>query len=107
MVLAEFSMYPTDKGESVSTYVAPIIDIIDKSGLAYQLTPMGTVVEGSWDDVMQVVTQCFRHLEPQANRIAMQLKIDYRKSAGSRMLSKIETVEKLLDRSVQHGNFKE
>ena len=44
-VLLEFAMFPTDKGESVSGYVSRILKIIDASGLPYQLTPMGTIVE--------------------------------------------------------------
>jgi uncharacterized protein YqgV (UPF0045/DUF77 family) len=44
-VLFEFAMFPTDKGESVSKYVSKIIDMIDKSGVDYKLTPMGTVIE--------------------------------------------------------------
>ena len=46
MVLLEFSMSPLGKGESVSKYVARSLDIIDRSGVAYQLNPMGTVPEG-------------------------------------------------------------
>ena len=46
MVLLEFSMSPFAKGESLSPYVARSLDIIDKSGLPYQLTPMGTIIEG-------------------------------------------------------------
>jgi len=56
MVLLEFSMSPLDKGESVSVYVSRSLDIIDKSGLPYQLTPMGTIIEGEWAEVMAVVT---------------------------------------------------
>ena len=33
MLLAEFSMTPLDKGESVSAYVSRSIDIIDRSGI--------------------------------------------------------------------------
>ena len=52
-------MAPLTQGESVSTYVARSLDIIDKSGLPYQLTPMGTILEGEWDEVMAVATACF------------------------------------------------
>ncbi len=101
MVLAEFSMFPTDKGESVSEYVAQILDIIDRSGLNYQLTGMGTVLEGSWDDVMKVITDCFKKLEPQSNRITAFIKTDYRKGDESRMTAKVKKVEKLLNRSLK------
>ena len=59
MVLLEFSMSPLGKGESVSKYVARSLDIIDKSGVAYRLNPMGTVLEGEWDEVMAVVKKCY------------------------------------------------
>ncbi len=64
MVLLEFAMSPTGQGESLSPYVARILDVIDKSGVAYQLTPMGTILEGEWDEVMQVVGACFKALQP-------------------------------------------
>ncbi len=101
MVLLEFAMFPTDKGESVSQYVAQIIDYIDRSGVTYQLTPMGTILEGSWDEVMSVVTGCFRLLESQSGRISSSIKIDYRKTNESRMESKIAKVEKLIMREVR------
>jgi len=100
MVLLEFSMFPTDKGESVSQYVAPLIDLIDKSGLNYQLTSMGTIIEGEWDDVMNVVTECFKLLEPQSNRISTFIKIDYRKDSNSRLSTKVEKIENILNRNI-------
>ncbi len=101
MVLAEFSMFPTDKGESVSAYVSQVIDYIDKSGITYKLTPMGTILEGSWEEVMDVISNCFKILEPQANRIYSTIKIDYRKGEKSRMYSKINKIEKLLNKSIK------
>ena len=60
MVLLEFQMAPHVASESVSQYVAQILDIVDQSGVAYQLTPMGTILEGEWDEVMAVVKMCIR-----------------------------------------------
>ena len=62
MVLLEFSMSPLGKGESVGKYVSRSLQIIDKSGVEYRLNPMGTVLEGEWDEVFDVVRQCYeRH----------------------------------------------
>ncbi len=58
MVLLEFAMAPHGQGESLSAHVARILDVIDRSGVRYQLTPMGTILEGEWDEVMAVVTAC-------------------------------------------------
>ncbi len=55
MVLLEFSMSPLGKGESVGKYVSRSLEIIDASRVDYRLNPMGTVLEGSWDEVFGVV----------------------------------------------------
>ena len=46
MTLMEFSIIPLDKGDSMGTYVARVLSVVDESGLDYRLNPMGTVVEG-------------------------------------------------------------
>ncbi|MCK6423033.1 MAG: MTH1187 family thiamine-binding protein [Aquabacterium sp.] len=100
MVLLEFAMAPGGKGESVSEYVARILDVIDRSGVRYQLTPMGTILEGDWSEVMGVVTACFQALQPDCARIGMNLKIDYRAGPESRLTSKIEAIEQRLGRKL-------
>lgn len=100
MVLLEFAMAPGGKGESVSEYVARILDVIDRSGVRYQLTPMGTILEGDWSEVMGVVTACFQALQTDCARIGMNLKIDYRAGPESRLTSKIEAVEQRLGRKL-------
>ena len=101
MVLLEFAMNPPDRGAGVSEYVARILDVIDRSGVPYQLTPMGTILEGEFDDVMKVVGDCFRALEPDCARIGMNLKMDFRAGTESRLKSKIEAVEKRLGRKLR------
>lgn len=98
MVLLEFSMSPFARGESLSPYVARSLDIIDKSGLPYQLTPMGTIIEGDWVDVMAVVTACFEAMRTDCDRISAQIKIDYRAGPGGRMKAKVAAVEGRLGR---------
>ena len=89
-------MSPHGQGESLSAHVARILDIIDKSGVPYQFTPMGTILEGEWDDVMGMVTACFKTLQRDCARIGMNLKVDYRAGPESRLRSKIEKVEAVL-----------
>ncbi|MCX7880021.1 MAG: MTH1187 family thiamine-binding protein [Ignavibacteria bacterium] len=101
MVLVEFSMFPTDKGESVSPWVSQVISHIDKSGLNYRLTPMGTIMEGNWDEVFKVISECFKILEPQCNRIYSVIKVDYRKGEQSRMQSKVEKVKTILNKEIK------
>ena len=101
MVLLEFSMSPLGTGESVGKYVARSLDIIDKSGVNYRLNPMGTVLEGEWDDVMRVVTRCFQRMKRDCRRISCSIKIDYRKGHSGRLSSKVASVERRLKRKVR------
>jgi len=100
MVLLEFSMSPFDKGESLSPYVSRILDVVDKSGIRYKLTPMGTILEGEWEEVMTVVSDCFRELEKDCNRISTNIRIDYRKGTSSRMQQKINSIETKLNKKL-------
>jgi uncharacterized protein (TIGR00106 family) len=100
MVLLEFSMAPSTKGESMSPYVARSLDIIDKSGLPYQLTPMGTIIEGEWAEVMAVVSACFEVMRTDCDRIGTHIKIDYRAGPGGRITSKVDSVQKKLGRKL-------
>lgn len=102
-VLVEFSMSPMDKGESLSKYVARSLDIIDQSGLDYQFTPMGTILEGEWDDVMQVVGDCYKKMNEDCNRIACYLKVDARKGKTNRIRGKTDKVQSILERDLQTG----
>ncbi len=100
MVLLEFSMAPVGLGESVSAQVARILDVIDRSGVPYQLTPMGTILEGEWADVMAVVSTCFQTLAADCPRVAVHLKADYRAGPGGRMQAKTAKVEQHLGRKL-------
>lgn len=88
------------KGESLSPYVARSLDIIDQSGLPYQLTPMGTIIEGEWDEVMAVVGACFAAMRTDCGRIGAQIKIDWRAGETSRMRAKIDAVEDRIGRKL-------
>ena len=101
MVLLEFSMSPLGKGESVGKYVARSLEIVDKSGVDYRLNPMGTVLEGDWDDVFGVVTQCFERMRKDCNRISCSIKVDYRKGAEGRLSGKVASVEKRLGKKLK------
>ena len=103
MTLMEFSMIPLDKGASFSRYVARSLDIIDRSGLEYRLTPMGTVVEGEWADLTALLTACFEALEEVSDRISISAKFDHRRGRSGRLDSKIFSVEKSLGREVKKG----
>ncbi len=102
-VLLEFSMFPTSddcrEGASVSKQVSKIIDMIDKSGYAYKLTPMGTVVETqSIKEALGIIEKAYEQLD--CERVYSALKFDIRKNTTNRLKSKIASVEKNLGKEV-------
>ena len=105
-VLLEFAMFPTSgdcrDGASVSAYVSRIIDVIDKSGAAYQLTPMGTIVEtDTVREALDIVALAYEQLEEDCERVYSSLKFDIRKDKKNRLKTKIASVEKALGRRVE------
>ena len=105
-VLLEFSMFPTSpdgrEGASVSAQVSKIIDAIDKSGVAYQLTPMGTVIEtNTMKEALSIIELAYEQISD-CERVYSSLKFDIRKNTKNRLKTKIASVEKNLNRSINH-----
>lgn len=94
-VLLEFSIFPTDRGESVSAEVSEVIRMIRESGCDYRLTAMGTLVET--DDIssaLQLVEKAYRTLETQGcQRVYASLKMDIRTGKNNRLSKKIASIE--------------
>jgi uncharacterized protein (TIGR00106 family) len=101
MMLAEFSVVPIGKGESVSRYVAECLRIVEASGLDYRINPMGTVLEGQYDDVMDVVRRCHMRVMEMSDRVITTVKIDDRAGKKGTLASKIESVEKELGKELK------
>ncbi len=94
-VLMEFSMFPTDKGESVSAYVSRILAFIDESGVSYRLTPMGTILETeTMEEALRVMTEAYKRLEPDCRRVYVSAKLDIRKDRKNGLTQKIASIEK-------------
>ena len=103
-VLLEFAMFPTSdncrEGSSVSKQVAKIIDAIDRSGVSYQLTPMGTVVEtATMQEALDVIALAYDQVK-ESERVYSSLKFDIRHNTKERLTSKIASVEQKIGREI-------
>ena len=96
-VLMEFSIFPVDKGESVSKFVAPVIRNIKMSGFPSQLTSMGTIIETPGiDEALEIIKQSYMILEQDSNRIYSSIKLDIQKDKDFRITGKIDSIESKL-----------
>ena len=94
-------MFPTGGSESASGEVSKIIDIIDRSGLPYKTSSMSTVIEGDWDEIMDLINNCRLKLRESNSRVYMVLSMDDRKDAQGRLTGKVASLEKQLNRKIK------
>ena len=97
-VVAEISVVPVGTGSAgLSQYVAACLDVLQgREDISYQLTPMGTVLEGSLDIILEVVRQMHETpFDKGVYRVVTTLKIDERRDKLGTMVGKVESVLKL------------
>lgn len=97
-VIAELSVVPVGTSEpGLSHYVAACLDVLaQRKDISYQLTPMGTVLQGPIDIVLDVVAKM--HEAPfglGVKRVVTTIKIDERRDKSATMMGKIESVRKI------------
>ena len=101
MITADFCILPMGiDGTEIGEYVTKAVEIIDASGLTYQLTAMGTQIETDdlktlydlWAEVQEAI------FEMGSGRVYSVLKIDDRRDRENRTLeAKIKTVQDQMD----------
>ncbi len=99
-MLVEFSVVPVGTGVSISPQIARVLKIVAESGLTYKANPMGTVIEGEWERVMEVVRRCHAEVMKDAERVLTNITIDDRKGKEQRIEKKLESVEQKLGRKL-------
>ncbi len=95
MAMAEVTVVPMGTGSpSLSAYVAEVLKLVKESGVRYQLTPMGTILEGDLEEILNLVSRMhevpFSHKE--VKRVVTTLKIDDRRDKPLTMESKVQAV---------------
>lgn len=99
-VVAEIAVVPVGTGSpSVSQYVADCVKILAASGLKYEVTAMGTIVEGDLDAVLAVARQM--HAAPFAAgvvRVVTTIKIDERRDKPLSIAGKVAAVTQQLEK---------
>ena len=100
LMITMFSIIPVDKGESLSSEVAEAIKLIDQSGLPYQVTAMGTLIEGDWDEVMDLIKRCHLAIRKGSKRVYTRINVDDREGATDELTRKVASVEKKVGRGI-------
>ncbi|AEF94736.1 protein of unknown function DUF77 [Desulfotomaculum nigrificans CO-1-SRB] len=96
MAVVEITVIPLGtESTSLSKYVAGCLQVLQQAGdIKYQLTPMGTVIEGELTKVLELVRQM--HEQPfmaGAQRVNTIIRIDDRRDKQATMEGKVRSVE--------------
>ena len=99
MAIIEITIVPVGTAStSLSAYVAGCLKVLQKYGITFQLTPMGTVIEGELEYLLKVVREM--HEQPflgGAERVVTTLRIDDRRDSTLTMAGKVASVERKLN----------
>lgn len=92
-VIAEFTIIPIGVGVSLSKYIAACEQVLEGSGLSYELHANGTNLEGEWDEVLNAIKACHEKLHKMGvPRISTIIKIGTRTDRTQKMKDKVESV---------------
>lgn len=100
-MLVEFSIVPVGVGSSIGDQLAEVLKIVDASGLPYKINPMGTVVEGEWDEVMKLVKKCHKTILKTGERVMTTISIDDRKGKPNRIDEKVKSIERRIGKALK------
>lgn len=83
MVVAEFSVIPVMEG-SLRPHIKAALQVVEASGLKYEVGAMATTLEGEYDRVMEVVRDARQAvLDSGATRVITTIKLDEREGGLS------------------------
>ncbi len=92
-VSIDLCVVPLGVGVSLSSYIATCREVIDKTGLEYELGPNGTALEGEWDEVFDCVRACHEALHDLGvSRIYTTVKVNTRTDRQQSFHEKVTSV---------------
>lgn len=92
-MLVDLSITPLTGETKISDEIAKVVKVIEESNLPYQLTPTGTVIEGSWSEVMSVVEKCHNKARENAPHVITTIKIEDESGANNKLTENISSVQ--------------
>ena len=100
-MVVNFSIVPIGKESSLSTQVAEVLTIVSESGISYRLHAMGTILEGDWDEIMDLIKKCHKKILKVSERVLTTITIDDRKGRTGRISGKVKSVERKLGKNLK------
>jgi uncharacterized protein (TIGR00106 family) len=102
-MLVELSIMPLGGDKHVSAEIAKALELIDGSGLPYQLTASATLIEGEWDEVMPLIRHCHERVRRLSPHVVTHIKIEDDEGEGNKLTTNVTSVEEKLGRPLRSG----
>jgi uncharacterized protein (TIGR00106 family) len=100
-MLVELSINPLGRGTHLSHDLGEILKLIDDSGLRYGLTPLGTCIEGDWDEVMALIKRCHEKARSLTPHVFTTLRIEDEEGATNKIQENVASVERAAGRDLK------
>lgn len=100
-MLVELEMIPMRSNSHLSDVIAEVASIIDGTELSYALTPSGTCIEGTWEDVMPVIRQCHERARELSPHVFTYIRIEDEEGATNKLKENIISVQEQVKKSGQ------
>lgn len=99
-MLLAFSVAPSGTGRSdgsVHDAVAAAVQVVRASGLPNRTSAMFTEIEGTWDEVFDVLRRATEAVAPFGSRISLVVKADIRPGYEGELDGKVDRLERALE----------
>jgi uncharacterized protein (TIGR00106 family) len=96
MIIAEFAIFPTSEGASVSEYVKEALRVIESSGLKHETGGMATTIESpDMRTLLKLIEKAHQAIVKMgAKRIHLDLRVDHRLDKEATIESKLKAIGK-------------
>lgn len=92
-MLVQLEIVPVSGTTHLSDALAKAVQIIDETDVPYVLTPSGTCLEGSWDEVMPVIRRCHERLREDAPHVFTYIRIEDEEGATNKLRSNVSAIQ--------------
>jgi uncharacterized protein (TIGR00106 family) len=93
-MLAELTITPLGRGTHLSADLARILKIIDESQIRYTLTPFGTCLEGTWDEIMSVVRHCHEQARSFSQHVLTTIRLEDDAGVNDKLIQNVAALER-------------
>ena len=98
-MLAELSIFPMNVNQvGMNRELAKLAEVLEEGGVAYHIGPVGTSLEGTLDQILDVVRRCHEAVARDHERVITHLTLEDRQTPSHTLPDRLAAVEKELGR---------